>query len=96
MKDCPQKWSEKRIKENDIFSMDKYLLNIWVENTVVAIQHIGKFKKVLLKCPPPTTRGQTNPFAYSCGFIFNTSYKNGIIGHGGGGRYQNAQKQFII
>ena len=32
---------------------------------------------------PP--RDQTNPFAYSSGFTFNTSYKNGMIGHGGGG-----------
>ena len=70
------------------FALDKYLLKIWVENTVFAIQHIG-IEKVLLKClhPPPHThtRDQTNPCAYSYGFTFNTSYKNGMIGHGGGG-----------
>ena len=27
---------------------------------------------------------QTNLFAYSCRFTFHTSYKNGMIGHGGG------------
>ena len=30
-------------------------------------------------------RDQTNPFAYSCSFAFLRSYKNGMIGHGGGG-----------
>ena len=34
--------------------------------------------------------------AYSCSFTFHTSYENGMIGHGGGGRCQNAQKQNII
>ena len=28
---------------------------------------------------------QTDPFAYSCSFTFHTSYKNGMIGLGGGG-----------
>ena len=27
---------------------------------------------------------QTIPFAYNCSFTFHTSYKNGMIGHGGG------------
>ena len=44
--------------------------------------NIKKIEKVLLKCFPP--RDQTNPFAYSCSFTFHTSYKNGMIGHGGG------------
>ena len=35
--------------------------------------------------PPPPPRDQTNPFAYSCSLTFHTSYKNGMIGHGGGG-----------
>ena len=30
-------------------------------------------------------RDQTNPFAHCCSFTFHTSYKNGMIGHGGGG-----------
>ena len=45
-----------------------------------------EIQKVLLKCfppPPPPPRDQPNPFAYSCGFTFHTSYKNGMIGHGG-------------
>ena len=76
-----------------VFSLDKYLLKIWAENSVFAIQHIENRKKVLLKCFPPCD--QTNPFAYSCSFTFHTSYKNGMIGHGGE-RCQNAQKHFII
>ena len=35
--------------------------------------------------PPPPPRDQTNPFAYSCGFTLNTSYKNGMGGGGGEG-----------
>ena len=67
------------------------------KNTVFAIQHM-KIEKVLLKCfpSPPPPRDQTNPFANSCGFTFDTSYKNGMIGHGGGERCQNAQKLFLI
>ena len=69
---------------------------IWVENSVFAFQHIEKrksFTEVLP--PPPPPRDQTNPFAYSCSFTFHTSYKNGMIGHGGK-RSQNAQKHFSI
>ena len=72
-------------------------LKIWVKNTFFAIQHIGNRKRFteVLPHPPPPPRDQTYPFAYGCGFTFNTSYKNGMIGHGGE-RCQNAQKQFII
>ena len=35
--------------------------------------------------PPPPPRDQTIPFAYNCSFTFHTSYKIGMIGHGGGG-----------
>ena len=45
--------------------------------------NIKEIEKVLLKCFH--SRDQTNPFAYSCCFIFNTSYKNAMIGNGGGG-----------
>ena len=31
----------------------------------------------------PPTREQTNHFAYNFSFTFYTSYKNGMIGHGG-------------
>ena len=51
--------------------------------TLLLLFNIEKIEKVLLKCFPP--RDQTNPFAYSCSFTFHTSYKNGMIGHGGGG-----------
>ena len=54
---------------------------IWVENSVFAIQNIENRKKLYWSAPPP--RDQTNPLAYSCSFTFHTSYKNGMIGHGG-------------
>ena len=34
------------------FASDKYLLKIWVENTVFPIQHIGKKKKFYWGAPP--------------------------------------------
>ena len=84
-----------------VFSLDKYQLkNIgWKLN--FAIQHIENRKSITEVIPPlpppPPPRDQTNPFAYSCSFTFHTSYKNGMIGHGGGGeRCQNAQKHFSI
>ena len=64
-------------------------LKIWVENTVFAIQHTGNRKSFTEVLSP---RDQTNPFAYSCGFTFNTSYKNGMIGHGGGGTMSKCSK----
>ena len=61
-----------------------------------AIQHI-EIENALLNCfpPPPVTK---LIFVYSCSFTFHTSYKSGMIGHGGGGggRCRNAQKLFII
>ena len=57
--------------------------NIWVEDSVFAIQHIENRKRFTEVSP--TSRDQTNPFAYSCSFTFHTSYKNDMIGHGGGG-----------
>ena len=75
------------------FALDKYLLKIWVKNTVFAIQNIGNRKSFTEVLSP---RDHTNPFAYSCDFTFNTSYKKGMIGHGRGRRCQNAQKQIII
>ena len=57
---------------------------IWVENSVFAIQNIDNRKGVTeVPIPPPPPRDQTNPFAYSCSFTFNTSYKNCMIGQGG-------------
>ena len=67
-------------------------LKIWVENPVFAIQHIENRKSFTEVLSP---RDQTNPFAYCCSLTFHTSYKNGMIGHGGEW-CQNAQKQFII
>ena len=81
-----------------VFSLDKYQLKNVVENSVFAIQHIENRKSFTEVLSPPHPRDQTNPFAYSCTFTFHTTYKNGMIGHGGRGgeRCQNAQKHFII
>ena len=35
-------------------------------------------------CPPP--RDQANPFAYKCVLPLQTSYINGMLDHGGGGK----------
>ena len=53
--------------------------------TLFLLFNIKKIENVLLKYFPPPPRDQTNPFVYSCSFTFHTSYKNGMIGHGGGG-----------
>ena len=62
------------------FSLDKYRLKIWIENSVFAIQHIENRKSFTEVLSP---RDQTNHFAYSCTFSFHTTYKDGMIGHGG-------------
>ena len=67
-----------------VFSLEKYQLKNMGWKLCFCYSTI---EKVLLKCfppPPPPPRDQTNPFAYSCSFTFHTSYKNGMIGHGGG------------
>ena len=43
-----------------VFSLDKYQLEIWVENSVFAIQHIENRKRFTEVLSP---RDQTNPFA---------------------------------
>ena len=40
----------------------------------------------------PHPRGQTYPFAYGCSFTLHTPYKNGMIGHGGGGALSKYSK----
>ena len=75
-----------------VFLLDKYQLK-----NLFLLFNIQKIENVLLKCfpptppPPPPPRDQTNPLAYSCSFTFHTSYKIGMIGHGGK-RCRNAQK----
>ena len=54
---------------------------IWVENSVFAIQDIENRKSFTE--------------AYSCSFTFHTSYKNGMIGHGGGTQ-SKCSKHFSI
>ena len=70
---------------------------MWVENSVFVIQHRENRKSFTEVLTPPP-RDKTDPFAYSCSFTLHNLYKNGIIGHGGGGgvRCQNAQKHIII
>ena len=76
-----------------VFSLDKYLLKNMGWKLCFCYSTYRKQKKFYWSAFPP--RDQTNPFAYSCSFTFHTSYKNGMIGHGGE-RCQNAQKHFII
>ena len=60
------------------FSLDKYQLKYGLKTLFFAIQLIEK-KIFFIEVPPP--RDQSNPFVYSC--TFHTTYKNGMIGHGG-------------
>ena len=53
-------------------------LEVWVENSVSAIQHIENRKCFTEVHSPP--RARTIPFAYSCSLTFHTLYKNGMIG----------------
>ena len=67
--------------------MDKHLFKNMGWKPCFAIQHIENRKSFteVLSPPPPPPRDQTNPFAHCCSFTFHTPYKNGMIGHGGGG-----------
>ena len=71
------------LSEKVFFSLDKYQVKYRVETSVFAIQHIENRKSFTEVLPPP--HHQTIPFAYSCSFTFHTTYKNVMIGHGGGG-----------
>ena len=82
-----------RLIHNNSFLIGQVSIKIWDENSVFAIQQIENRKRFTEVFPPP--RDLTYPFAYICSFTFHTSYKNGMIGQGGG-RCQNAQKHFII
>ena len=107
MKDCLQKWSDNTFKvkkqkegsalklsKKGIFSLNQFVINkILVENSVSAIQHMGK-RKFILRPPPLLTK--LNVFFYSCSFILYTYHlKKNSLGQKDGG-CQNAQKQFII
>ena len=52
-------------------------------------------RKSFTEVPPPPMTKLIFLHTVVC-FTFHKSHKNGMIGHGGGGRCQNAQKQFII
>ena len=62
------------------FSLDKYQLKYGLQTLFFAIQLIEN-RFLYWSAPPPPPRDQSNPFAYSC--TFHTTYKNGMIGHGG-------------
>ena len=67
------------------FALDTYLLKNMGRKHCFAFQHIGhrkRFTEVLFTHPRPIPRDQTYLFAYSCGFTFNTSYKNGMVTQG--------------
>ena len=81
-----------RIIRKVFFSLDKYPLKYGLKSLFFLFQHIENRKKDLLYRAPPCY--QANLFSYSCNFIFHT-YNNGMIGHGGGGRCQNAQNNLL-
>ena len=77
------------IRKNVFSHLANTNLEIWVENSVSAIQHIENRKRLTELLP----HSQINPFAYSLIFIYITHFiKMARLG----GRCQNAQKQFII
>ena len=55
-----------------------------------------EIEKGFFRCVPP--RDRENPFAHSCSFTLQTSYKNGMLGPGvgGGEGCRNAQTQSIM
>ena len=67
-----------------VFSLDKYRLKNMGWKLCFCYSTHRKQKKFYWSASPPP-RDQTNPFAYSCSFTFHTLYKNGMIGHRGGG-----------
>ena len=54
------------------------------------IENRKLFTEVLSPCD------QTNHFAYSFSFTFHTSYKNGMIGHEGGGNVVEMLKSTLL
>ena len=78
----PKKMAREKF-QSSVFLIGQVLIKkIWVENSVFAIQHIDN-RKGVTEVPTPPPHDQTNPFAYSCSFTFNTSDKNCMIGQGG-------------
>ena len=50
------------------FTLDKYRLKIWVENSVSSIQHIGNRKRLQVLYPLSPPPDHSNHLAYSCSF----------------------------
>ena len=76
-----------RIIRKSVFLIGQVPIQKYGLETLFSLFNIKKIEKVLLKCFPhtPPPRDQANPFAYCCSFTFHTSYRNVMIGHGGGG-----------
>ena len=74
------------------FSLHKYQLKIWVEKTVLAVQHIGNRKSLP---PPPVTKLF---FLHTVVVLYFTHHMKmaRLVTVGGGGGCQNAKKQYII
>ena len=68
-----------------VFPLDKYQLKNMGWKLCFCYLTYRKSKMFYWSAPPPPPppRDQTNPFVFSCSFTFHTSYKNGMIGHGG-------------
>ena len=75
-----------RIIRKSVFSLDKYQLKIWVENTGFAIQYIGNRKSFTKVLP----HDQTIPFATVAVLHFTHNIKMHDRSRGG------TLKQFII
>ena len=77
------------------FALDKYLLKIWVENTVLAIQHIGNSKSFTEVHPPPPPPVTKLILLHTVVVLHLTHHIEWHEWSLGGGRCQNAQKQFL-
>ena len=76
-----------RLIHKSRFLLEQVPIEKYGLETLFLLFNIEKIEKVLQKClpPPPPPRDKTDPFAYSCSFTLHNLYKNGMIGHGGGG-----------
>ena len=72
-----------RIIHKSRFLIGQVTIEKYGLKTLFLLFNIEKIEKSFTEVLSP--RDQTNPFAYSCSFTLHTSYKNGMIGHGGGG-----------
>ena len=74
------------------FLIGQVLIEKYELKTLFLLFNTQKIEFFFTEVLPPPPREQTNPFANSCGLTFHTSYKNGMIGHGGGGTQSKCSK----